>query len=238
MTDISILTSQNVRVKYSVAGVGTRMLAFLIDLLLFAVWWVLILIILSASGLQQTFVVLILLIPTLYPLLMEVFFNGQSLGKMALDIRVVKTDGTKPGFTSYLLRWIFSLVDIAISFGSIATICIAFSKNSQRLGDMAAGTTVIRMKVKTPLARIVPVQVKHDYVPVFTEVNLLTEYDISLVRKVIHKRTVTVDAELSGKMARYLKNKMGITSDLDNVQFLKTVMSDYEYYALLEKGAQ
>lgn len=234
MSDINILTSQNVNVKYTVAGVGARMLAYLVDSVVYIVIMFIYAILMAVSS-GNPAMVLVVLIPVFYPLLMEVFFNGQTLGKMAMDIRVVKVDGSKPGFIAYLLRWIFIIVDIMMSFGSIATITIIFSKNSQRPGDMAAGTTVIRVSPRTTLSQIAPLKFQEDYVPAFSEVNLLTEYDISLVKKVITKRSETWDQELSTKMAKYIKQKMGVTSDQADLKFLKTVLQDYEYYALQDK---
>lgn len=235
MSDINIHTSQNVNVKYTVAGIGSRILAYVVDLVVYFVFVILFSLLMAASGGKQA-VALIMLIPVFYPLLMEAFFNGQTLGKMALDIRVVKVDGSKPGIVAYLLRWMFIIVDIMLSFGSIATLSIILSKNSQRLGDMAAGTTVIRLSARTTLSQIAPLQLHKDYVPTFSEVNLLTGYDISLVKKVISKRAEIRDQELSAKMARYIKRKMEITSDLEDLKFLKVVLSDYEYYALQDKS--
>ena len=210
------------------------MLAYLVDSVVYIVIMFIYAILMAVSSGNPAMVVVVL-IPVFYPLLMEVFFNGQTLGKMAMDIRVVKVDGSKPGFIAYLLRWIFIIVDIMMSFGSIATITIIFSKNSQRLGDMAAGTTVIRVSPRTTLSQIAPLKFQEDYVPAFSEVNLLTEYDISLVKKVITKRSETWDQELSTKMAKYIKQKMGVTSDQADLKFLKTVLQDYEYYALQDK---
>jgi len=235
MSEINILTSQNVNVKYALAGVGLRIVAYAIDIIVFFALGTTISII-GALAESKELVLILIISTSLYPLLMEIFFGGQTLGKMAFGIRVVKIDGTKPGISSYILRWVFSLIDIAISMGGLATTLIAFSKNSQRLGDMAAGTTVVKVSSQTRLSQISRPQLKADYIPIFTEVNLLSEYDISLVKKVVRKSYENKDIELNAKMARHIKNKMNIESDLVDSKFLITILADYEYYALQDKA--
>ena len=74
---------------------------------------------------------------------MELFNHGQSLGKMAMKIRVVKKDGTSPSIGDFFMRWLLQIIDMGFSF--IGALVILLTKNSQRLGDLAAGTMVIRL---------------------------------------------------------------------------------------------
>ncbi len=238
MTNFDILTSQNVSINYNVAGVGNRIAATTIDYILIGIWALFISIIVQLNlKITNQYILALLYSPVVfYQLLMEIFFNGQSAGKMMIKIRVMKTDGSAPSVISYLLRWMFRLVDITFSMGSIAIIMIAFTKKAQRLGDLTAGTTVIRLKTKTKLGELVPVAKDVNYQPVYSEVVALNDQDISLVKKVLFKQTGTFNPLLAEKMAIHIRKVTGITTEMNDLQFLKTILADYEFYALQDKS--
>ncbi|HYH55931.1 MAG TPA: RDD family protein, partial [Anseongella sp.] len=146
MSAISVETSQNVKLEYQIASVGERILANLLDRLLFLGWFILIAILTEQLELQfNTVTVIVILVPVLlYHLACEVFFNGQSVGKHTLRIKVLKVNGMQPSLGDYLMRWIFRIVDCRIGGGSIALLCILINGRGQRLGDIAAGTAVVR----------------------------------------------------------------------------------------------
>jgi len=238
MSNFDILTSQNVSVKYDVAGVGNRIVALAIDYGFFFIWILLYSIfatkiINSSSVLPVVFFFLPIVV---YHPIMEIFFNGQSVGKMMMKIRVMKTDGSTPSVTAYLLRWIFRLIDISFSMGSIAVTTIAFTQKSQRIGDLAAGTTVIRLKERTKLNELIPVSRDENYQPVFSEVVALSDKDIQLLKKVLYKQRYDWDVQLGANMAAHIKKVTGISTEMDDMQMLKTVLKDFEYYALQEKS--
>jgi len=238
MSDFDILTSQNVSVKYNVAGVGNRIAATAIDYFFIGIWVFFLSAIVQLNFQVTNPVVLVILYSPVvfYQLLMEIFFNGQSAGKMMMKIRVMKTDGSTPSVLAYLLRWMFRLLDITFSMGSIAVITIAFTEKAQRLGDLAAGTTVIRIKTSTKLQELVPLTRAENYQPTFSEVVALNDKDISLLKKVLYKRAESPDPELVQKMAAHIRKATGITSEMADLQFLNTCLADYEYYALQEKS--
>lgn len=237
MSNFDILTSQNVSVKYDVAGVGNRIAASAIDYIFIGIWALLISTIVQLNfHVTNPFALFLLYSPVIfYQLLMEIFFNGQSAGKMMMKIRVMKTDGSSPSIIAFFLRWMFRLVDITFSMGSIAVLMIAFTEKAQRLGDLTAGTTVIRLKAKTKLGELVPVSKDVNYQPVYSEVIALNDQDISLLKKVLYKRTESFDPLLADKMATHIRKVTGINTDMDDIQFLKTILADYEFYALQEK---
>lgn len=238
MSNFDILTSQNVSVKYDVAGVGNRIAASAIDYIFIGIWALLISTIVQTNFyVTNPFALFLLYSPIIfYQLLMEIFFNGQSAGKMMMKIRVMKTDGSSPSIVAYLLRWMFRLVDITFSMGSLAVVMIAFTEKAQRLGDLTAGTTVIRLKAKTKLGELVPVSKDVNYQPVYSEVIALNDQDISLLKKVLYKRTESFDPLLADKMATHIRKVTGINTDMNDLQFLKTILADYEFYALQEKS--
>lgn len=238
MTNFNILTSQNVSINYNVAGVGNRIAATTIDYIFIGIWALFISIIVQLNfKITNQYILALLYSPVVfYQLLMEIFFNGQSAGKMMMKIRVMKTDGSAPSVISYLLRWMFRLVDITFSMGSIAIVMIAFTEKAQRLGDLTAGTTVIRLKTTTKLGELVPVAKDVNYQPVYSEVVALNDQDISLVKKVLFKQTGTFNPLLAEKMAIHIRKVTGITTEMNDLQFLKTILADYEFYALQEKS--
>ena len=88
--------------------------------------------------------VLTFLILVGYPIAMETLWNGRTLGKAAMGLRVVTQEGGPIRFRHAAIRGIFGLIEIWIFLGSIAVVAIIFSKRNQRVGDMVAGTIVLR----------------------------------------------------------------------------------------------
>ncbi|HKC68750.1 MAG TPA: RDD family protein, partial [Bacteroidia bacterium] len=195
MEPVVINTSQNVVIDYEPAGLGNRLLAGIIDLLFKIGFLIVIGIVLGFIGdffdrendrIYNIIYYLLIFLPYIcYDLLFEIFMHGQTLGKKIMKIKIVKLDGTQPSVGSYLLRWFIRLLEIDMCWGLIAIISVASSKNSQRLGDMAAGTTVIRIKPAVTLQDTILQQKVHQaHEPVFKEVALLTDADIQLIKDV------------------------------------------------------
>lgn len=237
MPEFDIHTSQNVNLNYELAGIGKRISAFVLDAVILAAYLIVINFSLAAAGLTDWYIIFFSSLPVLfYDLVMEIFFNGQTIGKSASNIRVVKVNGLQPSVPDYLLRWIFRLIDIIGTSGSVAVIFIAFTEKAQRLGDLAAGTTVVSLKKSTSLKELSPAGERKEYEPVFTEVLILSDHDYRLLLKVFNKYKQTFDKALIGQMARQIKKRTGIESDLSDLKFLQTIMLDYEYYALKDKS--
>ena len=157
--------------------------------------------------------------------------NGQSLGKRQMEIKVIKLDGSRPSLGAYILRWIIRPVDTFMS-GAIAILTILINGKGQRLGDLAAGTTVIKTKRRTTLkAQEVFKQSNPDYELTFPQVSGLTDHDISLINEAL---TVFRDsANLTPLVAieQKVKAHLNITqTDLTSVQFLHTIVKDYTHY--------
>jgi hypothetical protein len=78
---------------------------------------------------------------------METTTRGRSLGKLALGLRVVREDGGPVRFRHSFVRALLGVVEIWLSFGSIALIASLSSRQGRRLGDQLAGTFVVRERV-------------------------------------------------------------------------------------------
>jgi len=94
------------------------------------------------------FMYYLLIIPAFlfYNLFFEVFNNGQTIGKRTLGLRVVTERGTTPSVEAYLTRWVFRLMDLGGSIGTIAMLFIMSTAKKQRIGDIMAQTLVIKTK--------------------------------------------------------------------------------------------
>ena len=242
MEAVVINTSQNVGIDYEPAGLGNRLLAGILDVL-FKIGFVFCLSILyslleinvriSSSSYAVLLSILIYLPYLLYDFLFETFMHGQTFGKKIMKIKVVKLDGTQPSVSSYLLRWLIRLLEIDMCGGLIAIISIAVSKNSQRLGDMAAGTTVIHIKPAVTLQDTILQQEKHQaYNIVFKQVTMLSDTDMQLVKDVYDFYEKTDNAEALEKLAKKIKEKTGITTTLNNEEFIATLLKDYNHQQL------
>src|SRR5688572_502974 len=128
MKNIEIKTTQNVVLQYELADLRDRILAFFIDFVsvMFALG-ILSGVINSIFSGTTLGVMSILLgcVFIFYSLAFEVLNHGQSLGKMAMRIRVIKAGGGHVTFADYTARWVFRMVDIWFSLGGIASILIA-----------------------------------------------------------------------------------------------------------------
>ena len=235
MSEIIIETSHNVEINLNAASLSHRILAYFIDILLIIVYCIffgIIFSIITSFGNQNwwtpvlIFVVFVLPL-LLYHLLMEFFNNGQSVGKMIVKIRVVKSDGSQPTLGNYLLRWILRPIDFFF-YGSVAILTIVFSKFHQRLGDMAAGTIVIRNKEKVTLDELSKYINDDSYVPVFQNANALSQMQINVIKDALAKYRTTGDPVILNDLTLKVKSKLNIESSYPEYQFLYTIVKDFE----------
>jgi uncharacterized RDD family membrane protein YckC len=154
----AVVLPEAVPLDLETASIGSRFLALLIDWAIQgALFLVLVLIASNASvgwlGTTITFLLLFLIIWG-YPIALETLWRGRTVGKVALGLRVVTKEGGQIGFRHAAIRAALGIVDFALSSGACAVICVLLTKDNQRLGDLAAGTVVLRER--TGLRRPVP----------------------------------------------------------------------------------
>ena len=226
---VAIRTSQNVLLEYEPASIGDRILATLIDYVVFLGWFILMLAVPATMGIPTGtyYVILIVLLPVaLYDLLCEWLLNGRSVGKLAIETRVVMLDGSQPGLGAYLIRWLLRIVESVLFFGGIVSvITVAANGKGQRLGDIAAGTTVVKLKPAVSLTDILARPLPDTYTVQFPDVSLLSDRDIGVVRDVLRQ----ADGWVLTRTADKIKEVTGIESSLDSRAFLETVLDDYQF---------
>lgn len=232
METVRIQTTQNVGIAYEIAGVGDRLVALILDYLILVAWLIAAVIVGGAVlGLSYGLMALIGLPYLLYFPSCHIFLDGQTIGKKARHIKVARLDGGPPTVGNYLVRWLFRLVEVDLSFGLVALVGILISDKGQRFGDMAAGTTVVRVKARTDLRDTVFAEIEDAYEPVFPQAELLTAGDVTMAKEVMaamRAEGVTVESrDLGAQMKMALEAKMGVESDLRAYDFLKTTVRDY-----------
>jgi uncharacterized RDD family membrane protein YckC len=231
METFNLSTSQNVALEFKIASVGDRILAFMLDVF-----------ILGAIGLGLGLLItqlatatpwmLVLLLPVLfYHLIFEVLFNGQSLGKMILGIRVVKTDGSQLTFGTCFIRWIFRLVDVTLMGGAVAVLFIIVTGKGQRLGDLAASTTVLKTSKTENIGPTIWAEVEESYEVRFPQAERLSEKDIKTITEVLLVSYKNSNNETSSELVQKTRNAIAektlITSELNDRNFLITLVKDF-----------
>ncbi|MEU9148930.1 RDD family protein [Streptomyces sp. NPDC048349] len=144
------------------ARLPSRALAIVLDLVVYIAGYVILSIGLafSISSLDEaaqaavtvaSFVLLLVGVP----IAVETLTHGRSLGKLACGLRVVRDDGGPIRFRHALVRGAMGVVELLMTFGAVACIASLVSARGRRLGDVFAGTLVVRERV--PGARVMPV---------------------------------------------------------------------------------
>ncbi|MCZ4223802.1 RDD family protein [Pedobacter rhodius] len=240
METIRISTAQNVDIDYEVAGLGERIAARLIDLAGFLILYIIaaILMIVASISRSETLIVVLLIIFLVifmfYDLACEIFMDGQTFGKKIMKIKVISLDGGQPTFGQYLMRWIFRIIDFGffLGWGVVALICVAVSKNHQRVGDMLAKTILIKTVPRTKIDNVAfAFTLPDDYEPVFKEVLHLSDREAELIYEVLTGFYQTGNAQLIYAMADKTKKHIGAATPegMNELQFLETVMKDYRH---------
>lgn len=233
MQAVSIQTSQNIQLEYPLAGIGDRILAFVLDAIIIISFFFITSVTLAATGISMSVAmnVMLSIVAYLYRLISEVFFNGQTVGKKALSIKVVKLDGSVPSFGAYFLRWLMEPIDFFIV--GLGVVFIILTKNGQRVGDLLAGTTVVKIKKITATNvrnKIIMETVDENYVPKIPEAAQLADNEIRLIKDALSVFRDGAKEKPLLLIEEKLKEKYNIQSDMPTVKFMYTLLRDHTYY--------
>jgi uncharacterized RDD family membrane protein YckC len=150
---LEVETPDHVVLRYDLAGAGNRGFAAVLDFLLAALIAFSAFMLLGLAGtltrvdffvLGGLTLILGLVLIWSYFILLEWLWNGQTFGKRMFRLRVINEDGSPAQFTAVLIRNLLRLVDFLPALYGVGVLVIVLSPKSQRLGDMAAGTYVVR----------------------------------------------------------------------------------------------
>jgi len=239
---IEITTTQNVTIEYELARLRERALAWFMDVLLILLAYFVLLQVLHLifGGIFSGNIsdVALALLPFLGFFLYHIFFEiwniGQSPGKMAMGIKVVRLDGKDPEWSDVVLRAVLHLVDSLFSFGVIGAVLVKTTGKGQRLGDLAANTTIIRVKSASHmfrLADILGISTLENYQPTYPQVRTLSERDMIFIKNVLARRQRypnRAHQDVLDDLVTHLMPLLGIEQRPANgIEFLRTLLRDY-----------
>ena len=242
MSELTINTTQNVTINFTAASIGHRLLAFGIDLLIMIAYIISVFMLLHYSGLlaivqgmdgwSQMAVNSLIFIPVMfYSLIFETFFEGQSLGKKLVRIKVVKIEGYQASFGDYLIRWLLRLIDIVICSGVVGFVAIVVNSKAQRLGDIAAGTSVITLRNNVNISSTILEEINDDYKPTYPLVIKLSDNDVRIIKENFIRAKAGHDRDLMTKLIDKIESVTGIKNQNGNqVDFINTILKDYNFY--------
>ncbi|HEU5287907.1 MAG TPA: RDD family protein [Candidatus Limnocylindria bacterium] len=150
---LEVETSDHVVLRYDLAGGGNRGFAAIVDFVIAtlvlagALWGFTTLAAATRGAIGQFFGVLVLVafaIAWSYFVLLEWLWQGQTVGKRMYGLRVIRDDGAPAGFIAVLIRNLLRIVDFLPALYGLGLLMVIVTPRSQRLGDMAAGTYVVR----------------------------------------------------------------------------------------------
>jgi uncharacterized RDD family membrane protein YckC len=230
-----ITNSQFIRLRLVPASVAQRIFARIIDCIIVSFASSTLMgvtaILSSITNDYVTYSVIFLnLLPFLYPLIAEVFWNGQTLGKSFMKIRVIMADGNALTTSAAIVRFLLFFVDAY--FFLIGLIFMFTNKSHQRIGDMAGGCIDISEEDFAKYNTVVKEMsfTEGDYTPTFEFAKDMTWGQISFINNTLHKFDSNYISNIN-ILAHTIKKKYNVenTTMWPNA-FLKTIIRDYNYY--------
>ncbi|MFM9988526.1 RDD family protein [Flavobacterium sp.] len=243
MSELTINTTQNVKINFTAASVGERIGAYFIDLIIKIAYLIVVgfvffylfnldKIMNNMDNWSRVSIMMLLFLPfAFYSITLESIFEGQTLGKKLLKIKVVKIDGYQASFGDYLIRWLFRIIDINLCSGIIGLITMIVSEKSQRLGDMSSGTAVITLKNNITINSTIIEDIGNEYVPTYSLVIKLSDNDARIIKETFQASLAKDDYEMINKLKDKIELVTGIKNQSgNNRDFIRTILKDYNYY--------
>jgi len=243
MEDFTLKTAENVPLRYDIATVGSRLPAIFLD------YFIILMIsfgFLVAAELSQSlgevfsayfialFYVVVGTSSWAYFVISEMVFNGGSIGKRALGLKVIKEDGSPIDLVDSLTRNFIRFVDIFPGTYLVGFVAMMLNDKSKRLGDFAAGTVVVRVH-SVQLDRLFFEETLYDNVVKNSPgLSLITPEEYQLMRDFITQRyrlpaykSSIIAEKLATRMAEKLQVEQPQNFE-DRLQFIKSCVKYYE----------
>jgi uncharacterized RDD family membrane protein YckC len=266
---LKVQTAQNVEFDYTIGNAGLRIVAALLDLLTVALFiWFMSFVFstfLQIRFFQDDpgilFFFVIALPAILYLPTSEYFWNGRTVGKFLLKLRVVKFDGSSATLSEFILRWLLRTIDVklgflfifflprepssemettimglvfvflVIPFPLVGILFMVFTKHSQRLGDLVANTVVVRKTKPYSLEDTILKTTDEDYKLTFRNVMKLRDKDIYIIKQVLDDLKKTGDYGNSKELSEKAREILNITEPYKPVELLRIIVKDYNHMA-------
>jgi uncharacterized RDD family membrane protein YckC len=249
----TIDTPENIEFAYDIAGIGSRFLAAIIDTLVIGGALALLGIVIGIAGARSGLArgtagsviaaigaLLSFLILWGYYIAVELIWNGQSIGKRAIGLRVVREGGRPITFVGSAIRNLIRIVDFLPAFYGIGVIVMFIDRRARRLGDLAAGTLVVKERRGVTLESLttpanVPLASPGDTArpPTLPNLHLLRDQDYDLIQEFLRRRGELgrePRLRLGGQLASGLQARLGLRQDGDAERFLQHLAAEYQLY--------
>jgi uncharacterized RDD family membrane protein YckC len=250
MSKINFTSAQHVEIEYEIASVIQRIMAYAIDTIILGVYLFIVMMAVQLDdfftnfGSWLFFMLLLAKLPwILYQPLMEFLTSGQTIGKMALGIRVVRLNGERVGWREVMMRWLLrgdflwisaSFFIFLIPFWNVFdAFIVALSNRQQRIGDSLAGTIVIKNKSSQyyQLKDVLKIKSNENYSPTYTNVVQFTDEDMIYIKNCIQHRKRHKGPEIDSllvKLSDETARILGLQeAPKERLKFLETVLNDY-----------
>lgn len=238
-----IVTPEAVLLEFETAGVGSRLIPAVIDVAIQAaiLWLVLLAVGVVAGVVVSSTVGVVLGILTLfavvvgYPVVCETFWRGRTVGKAIFGLRVVTREGAPVRFRHSAIRGVLRIFEVLLLLGAPAVLSAMASRDNQRLGDLAAGTIVVREASAEPTARVVsfPTPYGFDSYVAALDVGGLSPVQYGLIRTFLLRASDLTPAArslLAVRLANPVARRLSHTPPpaLDPEIFLLSVAAAYQ----------
>lgn len=245
---VAIPTPEGVEIELTLAGIGSRFIAALIDNVIKGV--VLLAVIIALFGLGALFgsgggepstgsdwiavaifFVFVFLLWFAYDVAFETLAAGRTPGKRWVGLRVVKVSGSPVGFMASAIRNLLRIVDSLPGAYGVGMICVLVTRLNQRLGDMAAGTVVVRDRPRPKTWGMPSVAVPRPSAEMTDElstwdVSSVSPQDLVAIRRFLDRRyglTPAARAHLAAELAGKLRGKVAGAPEMPPETFLEYV---------------
>lgn len=275
MATLIIKTPFNIELNFKLAPILKRGLAWMVDLFVLAIYNFLCYQLLNLmdsqfADMQQlqldlvdnfhiTIMLFLIMLPSFcYHFIIQYFWNGQSVGKYLLGIRVINADGGNTSLGQLMIRWILCLPNYLLlslvfflNINSIVVFLLAFflfsipdfvaiaiSKKAQKLGDLAANTLVIESVYRADIKETF-FEIHHDphaYTVTFPDVVLLNDKDVNGLHTILKQANKSNEKYLM-RIEKRIEEKTGIQNTRYTTKvFFELLIADYNFLTQ-QKGA-
>jgi uncharacterized RDD family membrane protein YckC len=230
---LAIATPEGVEVELTLANIGSRFIAGGIDFVIQALVIVALALVLQPAGDAgiAIFSSAMFAVIFFYDVLFEVLGRGKTPGKRWTGLRVVRSGGRPITLVRSALRNILRIVDVLPAFYAVGMVTIFISPRNQRLGDLAAGTHVVRDRHggrREPVAPAPPTGADLGAAATW-DVSAVSAHDVAAVRAFLDRRETLRNparAEIAAELARRLRPRVGgAHEELDDEHFLELLVA-------------
>jgi len=215
------------------------------------------------EDLDGLYIIIVFLPILLYQPVCEYFWDGRTVGKFLLKLRVVRFDGSAATLSDYILRWLLRIIDVKLGFIFIFFLPMAaaseteelligmaivfmvvpfpivgllfmfFTRLNQRLGDLVANTVVVRKTKPVSLEDTILKTTQDDYQITFPNVMKLSDRDIYIIKNVLDQLKKNQDYTNAIQLSEKARSVLGIREEYKPVELLRIILKDYNHIVRL-----